>query len=468
MHVTSVDNYNVAPGRVTEWSISVEPGSLTASAVPPSYNQRFHLETARSHGVGHSVWMAAAFDTSGPLDHDALATAFTHFIGRHDALRSGFDVNPDAVQRLVFDIDNVSLAKSAPLDFASSAALREHLRRRFTLECDPLTFPSYLFATIERDSGSTVVCAFDHTVVDGYSLAIAVDELHRTYRHLVIHPDADVALELANPGSFMQYCTQESQESQSQPVRDNDPQVLEWGRFYSGCGGTSPTFPLDLGVEPARPAPQAADVRPLTSAYDTDRFEEACRLRGASLFTGMLTVMGMAIARQGGPNRIPLLFPLHTRRDPRWSNSIGWLTTSGPLTIEVAEDHDFDASLAATHASFRTALTLAGISMSKVHAALGDAHRRTRTDIFMVSYIDYRTLAGNEAHESVNAHHISNVTVTDDAQFWISRTSKGLALRSRFPATDTAYATIDRFLSSTKTLMDEISDQVQEQFAESA
>jgi hypothetical protein len=152
----------------------------------------------------------------------------------------------------------------------------------------------------------------------------------------------------------------------------------------------------------------------------------------------------------------PLQFPLHIRKDPRWADAIGWLTTSAPITVQITPDADFGASLAHTHASFRVALTLEGVTMAQVRDALGDKIRRTRTDVFMVSYIDYRKLPGTDDHDLLNAHHISNVTVADDAQFWISRTNRGLSLRSRFPDTDTANETMVNFLTDLDRILREV------------
>ncbi|MFC9841403.1 condensation domain-containing protein [Rhodococcus sp. NPDC127530] len=457
MHVTSIDRYMLEPGLVTEWSVA--PGEVSPSAVPPSYNQQFHLDTARTHGVGRSVWMAAAFDLPGTLDRDALAQALVHFIRRHDTLQTGFDVSPDAMARVDLDPGHITVVASESSVTTSPHELRDHLRYRFTEACDPLTFPAYLFATIERDSHYTVVSAFDHTLVDGYSLVIALGELRQIYQRLIglggsaVLTEADLTKELGDPGSFLRYCELEAEA----PVTEiGDPRVREWARFYERCGGTAPSFPLDLGVEAGRPAPQGADVRPLLDAADTERFEEICLDSGGSLFTGTLTAMGMAVHSINGISRMPLQFPLHIRQDPQWANAIGWLTTSAPLTVELTPDCDFQSSLAHTHASFRTALTLKGVTMAQVREALGDGYRRTRTDVFMVSYIDYRRLPGTDDHDELNAHHISNVTVADDAQFWISRTQRGLALRSRFPETSTARRAVTEFLVRLREIMHDI------------
>ncbi|EOM75407.1 hypothetical protein [Rhodococcus rhodnii] len=355
---------------------------------------------------------------------------------------------PGHVHRVGFDPWDVQLNPSEPWTATDHDELREHLRRRFTDVCDPHTFPAYTFATIERPDHYTVISAFDHTLVDGYSIAIALGELRAIYEEFAGRDRAEMeraGLELheslGEPGSFLQYCRLEAESS---PAETSDPRVQAWAQFYERCGGTAPSFPLDLGVEAGHPAPQGADVRTLLSACETEAFERACLAAGGSVYTGTLTAMTSALRDLTGLDELPLQYPLHTRRDPQWAGAIGWLTTSAPMVAHATGD--FDADLRATHAEFRTGLTLGGVRMPQVVEALGERYRRTRTDVFMVSYIDYRKLPGTDQHDVLNAHHISNVTVADDAQFWISRTTTGLALRSRFPDTARASESMSAFL----------------------
>ncbi|CAM3041195.1 condensation domain-containing protein [Prescottella defluvii] len=446
MHVTAIDRYHVTPGELTEWLVTPDPGTVTDSDLLPSYNQHFHLETARIHGAGRSVWMAAAFDLPIRLDREALARAFRLFIERHDSLHTGFEVTPDSIGRVDFDPRQVRVTPSPSQVFTASDDLRDHLRGRFTEVCDPLTAPAYMFATIERDTSSTIIAAFDHTLVDGYSLVFALADLRRLYEECA---GLTPAVDPHPAGSFVAFCRDEAR---SPAIADSDPRIAAWAHFYSLCGGTSPSFPLDLGVEAGSPVRQAADVRPLLDAEATAQFEQLCVAAEGSVFTGVLTAMGTAIRRAGGPALLPLQFPLHARNDSRWAEAIGWLTTNGPITV-YADDVDFTTDLARTHASFRAALDVQGVSMAQVRNSMGDRYRRVRTDVFMASYIDYRRLPGTADHATLNAHHISNVTVADDAQFWISRTESGLALRSRFPDTAVAHATIEGFLTELRAVL---------------
>ncbi len=455
MHVTSIDRYDIEPGTLTEWTLLPTAASLK-SDIPPSYNQRFHLDTARAHGFGRSVWMAGSLDLPGTLDRSAVRRTFEIFIRRHDALWTGFDVHPTRIERLMVPPDAVALKESHPVRFDNPVSLRAHLRTRFTAECDPLTFPAYLFAIVQRPTSSTVIAAFDHTIVDGLSLVIALRELRQIYDLITSAPatdDTQIGKVLGDPGSFISYCETEAVDT---AIDDSDPRIRAWSNFYERCGGTAPTFPLDLGVEQGRPARQASDVRVILDGPSTARLEENCLRAGGSMFTGVLSAIGTALQREGGPLHLPLQFPLHTRHNHRWKDSIGWLTATAPIVVPVSADGSFESTLTGTHASFRTALSLKGLSMEQVRRGVGDGYRRTRTDLFMVSYIDYRKVACPEELRAMNAHHISNVTVCDDAQFWVSRTGEGLSLRSRYPDTATAHSTISRFLDQLESVFTEV------------
>ncbi|MEU3569181.1 hypothetical protein AB0E96_12265 [Kitasatospora sp. NPDC036755] len=79
--------------------------------------------------------------------------------------------------------------------------------------------------------------------------------------------------------------------------------------------------------------------------------------------------------------------------------------------------------------------------------ALASRSRPTGGDVFMLSYLDHRTVATTgEPPRARNPHHISRATVTDTLQLWFSRTRHGQFLRTRHPATHVAEHTVARLL----------------------
>ncbi|MFJ8001224.1 condensation domain-containing protein [Streptomyces sp. NPDC096310] len=442
MRVTTMDRYEPAPGRVVEFVPS--PAALRAAdgappvPVPPSVNQRFHLATAESVVEGSGHWLACAFDLpGGPVDLEALRIAFEGWGRRHETLRSGFRAPAADPGRFVVSAPAYGLVARDAGTYASGADVREWLTRRLGAACRPLNWPSYLFAVVVRPDGATVHCGFDHCNADAYSLAVAVREIRESY--------AGATGALPAAGSFVDHCAEEAERVSARTVDADDPRVRGWAAFFAGCGGTTPAFPLPLGVPPGTRAPQGTDSRPLLDAAGADAFEARCRAAGGSAFTGVLTAVALAARGLGGGDVLRLCTPLHTRYEERWTHAVGWFTTIAPLTLDITGVRGIEDGVRGAREAFRAARALAEVSFAQVLPELGGVFRRTRDDVFMVSYVDYRRLPGSEHHRAANAHHISSVTTADDAQFWFSRTHEGLFLRSRFPATPAAGAVVTEF-----------------------
>ncbi|WP_055475017.1 condensation domain-containing protein [Gordonia sp. HS-NH1] len=435
MHVTTIDRYGPPAGELLCWTVDTSAARSEISDVPPSFNQTVHLATAGDS----STWLAAAFTVRGRVDRAALGSAYHALIARHGTLRSSFSTGPEGVRRHSYDPDDLVLRIDTVIDTSSDTVLRDRLRDTLDRACHPFGYPAYLFAAIDRDDASTIICGFDHCHVDAYSISIVIDDLHRLYDGYRCHGGSFDPSATAMSGSFVDFC---AAESSAPPVALSDPRMRQWLRFFDDRDGALPTFPLDLGVEPGAIAAQATEVRTLLDSAATERFAQLCRRNGASVFGGTLAAMADAVRRCGGGPELPLLFPMHTRREEKWRDAVGWFTTNAPL--RVVGTGDLVETIRRTGPELRRAVALGEVPVPQVIEAMGGL-RRTRADIFMVSYVDYRLLPGADRHRAIDAHHISNATTADDAQFWISRTGDGLALRARHPDTLTAHRTIRRF-----------------------
>lgn len=444
MQVTSIGEFRTAPGTYLEFPLSL--GSGEVSSIPPSFNQSFHLATALASdgaAVASTVWIAVAFDVEGAIDIEALAWSFERFVERHSALRTTFHATEDGISRRVYSAPEATVGVPMPTDVLAADELSAHIRTRMNLLCHPSQSPSYSFAAVDRPDSSTIVCGFDHAHVDAVSMTVAAEEISSLYRART----KNERIELPSVGSFVEYC---AAEAETPEVPASDPRIRAWSQFVADCGGSTPGFPFDLGVPSGANAPQATTIRPIATATDAESFERRCREGGAGMFSGVAAAMATASADIGGPHTLPLLFPLHTRRDSEFAHALGWFTTNAPMSVTVTAS--FAETLEAAHRAFRDALPLGTVPIPRVLAALGDQFARTRHDVFMISYVDYRTLPG--AGDALrNAHHISNVTTADDAQFWVSRTEDGLSLRSRFPDTPLGRSAIERFTDSLATLI---------------
>jgi len=418
------------------WTVDSTNSVAIRSPVPLSFNQQFHLSTADNG----SVWLAAAFDVDGPIDPVALEHAYRLLISRHGTLHSAFVRRDDHIDREVHDPARLVLRPAPTVMASTSEELRALLHDALDTACHPFDYPAFLLAAINRAERSTIICGFDHVHVDAYSMSIIIDDLHQLYQGCLDDPDGSAADSLPMAGSYVDFC---AAESEAAIIGPRDPRMRAWLKFFDEHNNTPPSFPLDLGLPKGQVAPQAVDLRELLDAEATAEFEAFCRRNGATVFAGILAAMARCIRALGGGPQMSLLFPLHTRRSEQWRGAVGWFTTNAPLTV-VATD-DFVESVQRTGPALRTAVSLGEVPVPHVLAAMGGLNPQ-RNDIFMVSFVDYRPLPGSAAHEEISAQHISNVTTADDAQFWISRTDRGLSLRTRYPGTPAAQAVIGEFL----------------------
>ncbi|MGZ8179304.1 condensation domain-containing protein [Williamsia sp. SKLECPSW1] len=456
MQVTTIDRFTPRPGPLTRWRIDLTDASWVTSGIPPSFNQRFHLEAARGAPPGRSVFLAAAFDVDGPVDHKALERSFAALVGRHDTLRCGFvaqntgDTGDTAgtagtgvrITRRVHDVARMRLVPDPPIETSGPREAHEAVRRMLTGSCAPFGEPDHCFAAIDRHDRSTIICGFDHAHVDAWSMAVVVDDLRVLYDGYRTEPGAFHPSRLGPVGSFLGHCAEEA-EDDSDHARH--PAMEGWRAFFAHHHNTPPSFPADLGLPPGEDAEQAVDLRPLADADTADRLESTCLALGASTFAGVLAAMAHATRDIGLGDELSLLFPMHTRRTARRDTAVGWFTTNAPITVRPRAD--LAATVAATGIDLRSAVTLGAIPIPAVLSAVGGI-TFARSDVFMVSYVDYRRLPGAQHHAGLDAHHISNVTRADDVQIWVSRTDAGLALRTRHPDTPAARRVVGVFLDA--------------------
>jgi hypothetical protein len=446
----SFHDFHPAPGRVVEWSVSQGTADRARTApvdpVPTSYNQQMHLEStqvAALMGLPGNPWIGTTFDLAGPADLDALEAAFTTWLHRHEGLRSGFRTGADGIERFTLSIEEVALERRPAEDIDCPHALHAHLDQRFITGTDPFAWPPLVLGVISRPDRSTVFVAMDHVCGDGYSLALAVWELQAAYEAAREGSDPG----LPETGSYLEHCVAERERGQA--MAEDDPEVAHWRDFVRACGGTTPSFPLYLGVAPGETWPQKLRGEMVASADVAEAFGAACRRAGGSFFAGLLSAMAIAVREIGGQQEFRTVTPLHTRHEERWRTAMGWFITCAPLEFSLAEADSFTDVLPRAHASMRGAIGLSRCPAARVIELLGSDFTITRRDLFsMVSYTDYRQLPGAERYAEWNPLTIGEVNVADDTHVWASRNHEGLHLGIRHPDTPIAGEVLDEYTAT--------------------
>jgi hypothetical protein len=448
MKPIAFEDFRPAPGRVVEWTVSAATAAAAHSApvdrTPLSYNQQLHLMSylaLTNAGQPGNPWIGVAFELPGAVDTGALGRAFTAFVQRHDSLRGGFRPTTAGIERYTVPAEAIALDTTPVRDFDDAEELFDYLTGRLAAGTNPFDWPPYVFGVITREAGSTVYVAMDHTTSDGYSLALVVNDVHELYLAEV----AGRAAVLPETGSFSAHAALEI--AKGEGLTADDKVVGRWREFIAKCGGTGPTFALDLGVEQGRTYDQHVFNTMLLNAEETEAFDQACRVAGGSLFPGLLAAKAIVAREMTGKEDFLSVTPLHTRYKPEWRSSMGWYITCAPLEFSTSDAKGFTDVLAAANSALRGTLGNARFPASKVVSLLGDDFRPTKRDMFsMVSYIDYRKMPGGQHHTELQPVTLGQTLQADDAHVWASRVAEGLHVAIRYPVTDVSPALIDEYV----------------------
>jgi hypothetical protein len=447
MKLTWISEYEAHPGELIEWRLHPSTIAAAASSVPdarpPSYMQAGHIRNAamlRDVGLKAPTWLGTVFDIAGALDRDALETALLQWITRHETLRSGLRMTDQQLERFTLSPDAVALERTLVGHFSSGADVARLLEERFDAATDPLTWPPYLFVTVARDDGFTIYLAFDHSMVDGYSITQTPAEIHELYAAAV----SGRASELVQVGSYVDFSEIEHNAAQNLAV--DDEAVVRWRDFVDNCGGGLPGFPVELGVAPGEMPSQTGICEWLLDADEAAAFEVACRASGCSLLAGVLAVASIVAYEQGGEPVYRTVVPFHTRSEQRWAGSLGWYIGLAPIEIATAQAQDFEELMGMARAAARAAKAVAQVPFGKVCTMLDTVVR----PLSVFSYMDGRTLPGAENWGEWRAHAFGKVSVGDEAYVWVNSTVNGLYMTCRYPGTDLAHKNIAGYIEHTR------------------
>ncbi|GHF52289.1 hypothetical protein GCM10010218_37160 [Streptomyces mashuensis] len=439
MEFTDMPGLGVRPGLLTVWRpVPADPGSprWAPDARPASYVQEGHITHRRTAAPAGPSWIGTAFDLPGALDPGALRAALAAWTDRHESLRSHLRPHGTGLRRATLPPGAVTFRAAEEGTYASGAALRRRMEAVFDQEADPAAWPSYLCATVSRPASTTLCLAFDHSTVDGYSLALAAYEVRRLYaaaRH-------GIRARLADVGGHPDFAALERRAADR--VGDGHRTVLKWREFLRATGGGTPGFPVPVGADGAAGLPQRNGAGRLLDAARTAAFEAACHRAGVSFCAGLLACLALAAGPVG---EFAALMPFHTRHDARWTGSVGWYVGVAPLRFAVRAGDGFAPLAARALAALREARPMAEVPLARVAALLGVPVEPR----FFVSYMDLRTVPGAPRWADWRATMLrSSHRHPDEVYLWVNRSPHGTYVSYRYPDTGRGRAAVPPYVDA--------------------
>lgn len=419
MRLTNVAQMSLPRGTLHSFATHAE--ERTGRALPISFDQRRHV----SQGARPGSWMAVAFRLPAAATLDDVAAAWLAVIGRHGTLRSAFSY--DRAGELALHEIEIAGGEWLRHPVGGDELTRDVLRGVLDAACSPFQRPSHRVCVLTPDAPdpldprSTAIIGSDHAHVDMWSLLILVRDM---IAELTGFPDSGPDA----PPSFAEH----SDVLERMPPAPVDVQ-RRWGDILAVEGGTMPTFPLPLG-DVSAPRPEVVEVRDVLSADEARAFEARASDRGVRMTALALSVLAETTARMGG-TPLRAVFPVHSRNEPRWHDSVGWFITNSVIQF-------VDTGPAASANAVKDALALGSYPVAPIFAPYGGMP--AGPGMFAISWLDTRRLPAVEA--ALGIQHVSAVIDTDGVMIWFIVNDDGLHLRCRYPDTAEARTNVGAWL----------------------
>ena len=418
MRLTNIAHLRLPFGQLRGFDVEVGPPGVE---LPVSFDQGRHVAA----GTRPGSWMALSFSLPDAVDPDALATAWLAVIARHGTLRSVFVDSEDGPALHAVEVCG---GRWTDHPIGPGQAVNEALRDVLDDACSPYARPSHCLCLLESLAGPTVVIGADHSHTDMWSM-------------LVIARDLLTALEAVSAGADPDLRTVPAfaEHTRSLAARPTAPADVRrrWAEVIADGGDVMPRFPMPLG-DVATPQAERVEVRDVLDVDDCAALSAEARAQGFSTLTLVVAAM-TAVTRDLAGSALRAVFPVHSRYDATWHDSVGWFITNSVLE---SGDPDPEASSAA----LREAIRLGSWPLADVLDPWGGMPEAP--GMFAISWLDLRRLPVRVDAVGLQAQYVGARIRTDGVMLWFVLDDSGLHLRCRYPDTDEARRNVGAWLDA--------------------
>lgn len=425
MRLTNVARIALPPGRLLSYAVT--PVGERGRRLPVSFDQGRHVRLGQRPGS----WMAIAARLPRSTSLDDLAAAWFAVVERHGTFRTAFSHNGSRA----LELHEITVAPGdwTELPVPPGQEPREVVRRLLDRACAPFEVPSHRLVVAlpdgrQRDQRPMVIVGSDHAHVDMWSFLVVLRDLFTCLDDLRAGrpPGAD----LPPVASFAEH-------SAALEARPPAPTRVHerWLEILAAEGGVMPLFPLPLG-DPDFAGDSVVDVRDLLDAEQAARLAELAHAQGVRTISLVMSVLTRATLTLAGTS-LRAVFPVHSRDDERWRDSVGWY-----ITNSVIESADPDPLACA--GAVREAIALGSHPLAPILAPYGGM--RIAPGMFAISWLDTRRLPA--LPDDAEVRYVSAIVRDDGVMVWFILNDGGLHLRARYPNTPQARRNVRAWLNA--------------------
>ncbi|MFB6819895.1 amino acid adenylation domain-containing protein, partial [Streptomyces sp. NPDC056347] len=375
-------------GQITAGEPAAETGVVPVprtGPLPLSFAQErlWFLHDYDHHGVEYNI--TGALRLTGDLDIDALRTALTGLVARHEALRTTFDSADGrgvqivhAAQDLDVPVSTVVLDSHDDLD----ATLAIEAVTPFDLRTGPLV--RVLLARLtEREH--VLVLSMHHIVTDGWSMGVVTRELSALYSAAVRGEDAALP-EL--PVQYPDFAVWQREHLAGDAL---DGQLAYWRGKLAGLE------PLELPTDRPRPAVRTSAGALHTFEVPTalaDRLKTMGYEHGASLFMTLTAVTQLLLSRYSGRQDIAVGTAVSGRERTELENLVGFFVNTLVMRSRIDDTQTFGEFLDDVRGTVLDAFAHQDVPFSRLIEELAPERDTSRTPLVQAFVSLQNTPAG--------------------------------------------------------------------------
>ncbi|MEU4086733.1 amino acid adenylation domain-containing protein [Streptomyces aureus] len=376
--------------------------------LPLSYAQRrlWFMEQLNPGGTMFNVSVALRFE--GALRPDVLERSIREVFRRHESLRTAFpSVGDGPVQRILpdLDVDLTPVPLPAPTAGSHEDALREVLvaeaSRPFSLEHGPLARATVFRAGAEDH---VLLLVVHHSVCDGWSMSIVIDEL------LALYAGRAKGVEAGLKPLSLQYADYAAWEAGPERTAQLDEGLAFWRRSLAGA---VPVIELPFD----RPRPPVQSFRGARHRFSLpagiwSRVKEIAADEHATPFMVLLAGFAALLSRYTSHDEVTAVTPVANRPRAELESLVGFFANSLALRVDTSGEPDFRDLVGRVRDLTQEALAHGEVPFDRVVEAVDPARDLSHTPIAQVLFALVQDPALDVALDSMNVSVVEHHTAT--------------------------------------------------------
>ena len=429
-------------GQIYEQPINTYPASIGQASL-------WFLRQVMPYKSPYNI--AVRFRLSGELDSNAVMEALFEIVRRHASCRTTFAVVDGCVIQIICadmptDVSIVDFSATADPEKQAERLEYSVASEPFDLEQGPLIRARLLIIGPREHS---LVIVLDHIVADGMSLGVIWRELEALYPVM----RADVPSPLPPPAKQYLACVEEQNRWLQTPAFAR--QLDFWRDHLAGAA------PCDLPTDRSRPPIKSYRGNMIHSRIPQELFDRIRALaatENASVFTVMLAVVEILLARLSGQSDITMLVPVACRNRFRAEEVIGYFANVLVLRNDVPDDLPFRELLKNVRTEIMAGLLRQDVPFEQVIEKIRPERSLSHDPLASVGFSFLPARGSRLELPGVQATYreISNGGAKFDLHFFVAEVEGELSLTAEYNTDIFDQATIERFLEHNLVLLEAV------------